>query len=62
MENFARLLAAAGILFAGFSVLLMQYLSVDTAEYTMSKVNILLGVLMFACGILYLILKANKNK
>lgn len=62
MKNFARLLAAAGILFAGFSVLLMRYLSVDTAEYAMSKVNILLGVLMFACGILYLILKANKNK
>lgn len=62
MANFAKLMTVVGIVMADLSALLLGYLEPGSAEYTLSQIDIFLGILLFAFGLGYLLLKSNRNK
>lgn len=54
-----------GVVFILLSVLLLRLNETATSEYMMCKINIIIGVIMFAAGLIYLVYKkatADKEK
>ena len=62
MNGLAKLMTAFGGVMALLSALLVGYNAPGSAPYVLCQINIVIGVIMLALGIIYLVVKRNKQK